>query len=91
MDQTFTFSSEGFLHLCQVQHHGQLVYLAAVGQVPGRHDGRDPQLLLQDVEGQLVVVDRAGLVQGGHVSVEERDRDQSVCRTVHPLLLLSCH
>ena len=73
MIETFTFCwhSESALDLGEVQHHGQLVYLTTVGQVTSRHDGGDAQLLLQHAEGQLVVVNSAGLVQGRHVAVEE--------------------
>ena len=71
--QMFTFCrhSEGLLDLGEIEDHGQLVYLTTVGQVAGSHDRRDAQLLLQNAESQLVVVNRAGLIQGGHVTVEE--------------------
>lgn len=80
LDDLFTLTfrlcrhTEGLLDLRQVQHHGQLVNLPAVGQIPGRHDGWDAQLLLQDAQCQLVVVNGAGLLQGGHVSAEESER-----------------
>lgn len=67
---TLRLQREAVFDLGEVQHHGQLVYLLAVGQVAGRHDRGDAQLLLQDAEGQLVVVNAAGLVQGRHVAVE---------------------
>lgn len=70
---TFPLHSESFLDLCEVKHHGQFVDLSAVGQISSRHDGRDAQLLLQNAEGQLVVVKSVGLIQRGHVSVEERN------------------
>lgn len=66
---TFCWRSEGLLDLCEVEDHGQLVYLTGIGQVTGRHDRWDAQLLLQDAKSQLVVVNSAGFIQGGHVTV----------------------
>lgn len=59
------------MDLAEVEDHGQLVYLSAVGQVTRRHDGRDAQLLLQDTKSELVVVNGTGLIQRGHVTEEE--------------------
>lgn len=79
MIKTFTFRwhRECVLDLGEVEDHGQLVYLATVGQVAGRHDRRDTQLLLQNAEGQLVIMNGTGLVQGGHVSVEKGQQQSS--------------
>jgi len=66
--RTFGVHGEAVVDLREIQDHGQLVYLVAARHVAGGHDGRDAQLPLQKVQGQLVVVDRVGPVQRRHVT-----------------------
>lgn len=66
--------SESIVDLSEVEHHRQLIDLLARGKVTGRHDGCDAKLLLENVEGQLVVVCGIIFIQSGHVSAKGKKK-----------------
>ena len=70
------------MDLGEVQHHGQLVYQATAGHGAGGHHRGDAQLPLQKIHGQLVVVNRIGLIQRRHVTETRRGSQRNNQMTI---------
>lgn len=77
-----TARGEGVLkhlvELSQVHHHGQLIGLSDGGHFFACHDGRNAQLLLSNVKGQLVILLHILLIQ--RIKISEKQDKENVSR-----------
>lgn len=79
---------EHLIELCEVHHHGQLIWLSNGCHFLSSHNGRYSKLFLSNVKGQLVILLHIVLIQGIKVSAKgkkrpctESSRNQSSERT----------
>lgn len=75
---------EHLVELGQVHHHGQLVRLPHRGHLSACHDGRNAQLFLSNIEGQLVILLHILLIQRVKISEEQDEEDMSRPRLTEP-------